>query len=471
MKRTRVLLCDDTEDILLLMSMELGFHDDIEVVGAAHNGREAVELAERLQPDVVILDLAMPVMGGLEALPRILEVARTKVIVLSGLDASNVASQALELGAALYLEKGVAPDEIAEIVKEVAAGPGAHTPRDAVNEATAAAPGGVVVVAVEPDEEARASIDVELRKAGAEVIVATDGDEALARVADVHPDVVVLDAAAPKTDAYEVCRRLRSEPSTESIAVVVLVDRSIADDALAQIAMGANDYVVKPFDTVELRMRVASALRTKPETTALNPLTYLPGNVQVQRELERRTHEQAPFALMYVDVDNFKSFNDHYGFLRGDKAIKLEADCTADAVRRHARRSFVGHVGGDDIVAIVDAPAAEPIARDIVAAWDRRVLPLYDPDDARRGYVEVADRLGELRRWPIATISIGIATNVHRPLQSHWEASEIAAEMKRYAKRLPGSGYAFDRRMGERRRAAGPPPAEGERRRRVIRLD
>src|SRR5918998_3624793 len=164
MKRTRVLLCDDTEDILLLMSMELGFHDDIEVVGAAHNGREAVELAERLQPDVVILDLAMPVMGGLEALPRILEVARTKVIVLSGLDASNVASQALELGAALYLEKGVAPDEIAEIVKEVAARPGVHTPRDAVNEATAAAPGGVVVVAVEPDEEARASIDVELRK-------------------------------------------------------------------------------------------------------------------------------------------------------------------------------------------------------------------------------------------------------------------------------------------------------------------
>ncbi|CAN5649439.1 hypothetical protein BH24ACT26_BH24ACT26_06590 [soil metagenome] len=471
MSRTRVLLCDDTQDILLLLSMELGFHDDIEVVGAAHNGKQAIELAGRLQPDVVLLDLAMPVMGGLEALPRILEVAPdTKVIVLSGLDAANMASQALELGAERYLEKGVPPDEIADIVKEVARRPTRDGARS--DDITAKTLSSLVIVIAENEDRVRHSMDVSLREGGADVIAASDGEEALSVVADVRPDLVVLDESMPKLDAYEVCRRLRSEPATGSIPIVMLVDRSLAADKLTEIAMGVNDYVIKPFDAVELQMRVTSALRTKPEMTALNPLTYLPGNVQIQRELERRTSEDRPFALMYIDLDNFKAFNDYYGFLRGDEAIRLEAICTTDAVRRHARDSFVGHVGGDDVIAMVEAGAAEPTARTIVAAWDRKILPLYEPEDASKGYVEMTDRLGELRRWPISTVSIGIATNLHRPLTNHWEASEIATEMKRFAKREQGSSYAFDRRSAaERRRETGRPPAEGERRRRVIRLD
>jgi DNA-binding response OmpR family regulator len=468
MRRTRVLLCDDTEDILLLLSMELGFHEDLEVVGAAHNGAQAIDLAARLQPDVVILDLAMPVVGGLEALPRILEVSSARVIVLSGLDATNVASKALELGAARYLEKDVDPDEIAAVIREVAASR-ESSGGGGKNEGSLSS---LVVVVAEGEPDLRESIDVNLRRDGARVIAANDGEEALGIVAEVHPDLVVLDAGVAKLDAYEVCRRIRSEPATGSIPIVVLVDKAVAAERVTELAMGANDWLVKPFDPVELQMRLAAALRTAPETSALNPLTHLPGNVQVQRELERRTARSSPFALMYIDLDNFKAFNDYYGFLRGDEAIRLEATCATDAVRRHARDSFVGHVGGDDVIAIVDAPAAEPIARDIIAAWDRRVLPLYDPEDARRGYVEVSDRLGELRRYPISTISIGIATNTHRPLDSHWEASEIATEMKRFAKQDPGSSYAFDRRArGDRRRAPGAPPPGGERRRRVIRLE
>ncbi|MFN2488451.1 MAG: response regulator [Actinomycetota bacterium] len=468
---TRVLLCDDTEDILLLLSMELGFHEDMEVVGAAHNGRQAIELAQRLQPDIVILDLAMPVMGGLEALPRILEVSpRTKVVVLSGLEDGNMAARALALGADRFLEKGLDPDEIATVVKEVA-----HTARGEATSVGVDLSSLVIVVAegeVEGEADAERALEASLSASGAEVIAVSDDASALEVVGDARPDLVLLDTAAPELDAYELCRRLRSEPATGNIPVVMLVDRSIATDKVAEIALEASDYVIKPLDPVELQMRVTSALRTKQETTALSPLTYLPGNVQIERELKQRTGEGRLFALMYIDLDNFKAFNDYYGFLRGDEAIRLEATCTTDAVRRHARDGFVGHVGGDDVIALVDAGSAEAVARDVIDAWDRTILSLYDPEDAGRGYIEMTDRLGELRRYPISTISIGIATNEHRPLTNHWEASEIATEMKRFAKRRTGSGYAFDRRTAaERRSARGAPPAEGERRRRVIRLD
>jgi diguanylate cyclase (GGDEF)-like protein len=150
---------------------------------------------------------------------------------------------------------------------------------------------------------------------------------------------------------------------------------------------------------------------------------------------------------MYVDLDNFKAFNDHYGFLRGDGAIKLLGLTIGQSVTRHGNEnSFVGHIGGDDFIVLIAPDAVLATAKEICDAWDRQLAGLYDPIDLERGYVEVEDRRKEIHRYPLATTSIGIATNDHRPIQSHWEASEIASEMKSFAKRVPGSSYAIDRR-------------------------
>jgi diguanylate cyclase (GGDEF)-like protein len=179
----------------------------------------------------------------------------------------------------------------------------------------------------------------------------------------------------------------------------------------------------------------------------VNPLTQLPGNVQVQEEVAKRVAQALPFALMYIDLDNFKAFNDYYGFLRGDETIKLLARTISDTFDHLAPdKTFIGHIGGDDFVAITDPSISESAAQAIIQAWDRDVISLYDPDDAERGWIEIEDRRGDRVRFPVMSVSVGVATNARRPIESHWEAAEIATEMKQFAKQEPNSGYAIDRR-------------------------
>ncbi|HET7482060.1 MAG TPA: GGDEF domain-containing protein, partial [Actinomycetota bacterium] len=186
-----------------------------------------------------------------------------------------------------------------------------------------------------------------------------------------------------------------------------------------------------------------------------NPLTQLPGNTQIDLELRRRVDSNEPFALMHIDIDNFKAYNDLYGFLRGDQAIRLLARCAGEATGASpSGDGFLGHVGGDDFVAMVPPGDAEEVAQDIIDTWDRNVASLYDPADVERGYIEVPDRRHRLHRYPLSTLSIGIATNVHRTIESHWHASQVASEMRAFAKNSDRSSYEIDRRSTDR----GPSP-------------
>ena len=309
------------------------------------------------------------------------------------------------------------------------------------------APEREVVLIADDDEDIVRFVEVNLRLEGFDVITATDGERALKAAYDSMPDLALLDVMMPRVDGFEVCQRLRSDSRTRHISVIMLTAKSLSADKVVGLTAGADDYIIKPFDPVELVARVKSALRRSREMRAVNPLTQLPGNVQVQEEVTKNVAHGLPFALMYIDLDNFKAFNDHYGFLRGDEAIKLLARTILSTFERLGPdKTFIGHIGGDDFVAITDPSIAEQAAQDIIAAWDRDVSSLYDPDDAERGWIEVADRRGETMRFPINTVSIGIATNSRRPIESHWEAVEIASEMKQFAKREPHSDYAIDRR-------------------------
>jgi diguanylate cyclase (GGDEF)-like protein len=307
--------------------------------------------------------------------------------------------------------------------------------------------GAELILIADDDEDIVRFVEVNLRLEGFRVATAADGRQALERAEEMRPDLILLDIMMPEIDGFEVCRRIRKDARTRHIPVVMLTAKSLSADKVVGLTAGADDYIIKPFDPVELVARVKSTLRRGKELRALNPLTGLPGNVDAQEEIARRIDEGTPFALLHVDLDNFKAFNDHYGFVRGDDAIRLLAACVTDAVQRHdVRGAFIGHIGGDDFIAVLDPVVAESTAKDIVAAWDRGIGELYDDDDRTRGYIEVADRRNQYRRFPIATVSIGISTSSHRPLNSHWEAAEIATEMKRFAKRERGSAYAMDRR-------------------------
>ena len=304
-----------------------------------------------------------------------------------------------------------------------------------------------VVLVADDDEDIVRFVEVNLRLEGFEVVTAADGEQALQGSYDMMPDLVLLDVMMPKVDGFEVCQRLRSDNRTKHISIIMLTAKSLSADKVVGLTSGADDYIIKPFDPIELVARVKSALRRAREMRAINPLTQLPGNVQVYEEVTKRVSAGAPFALMYIDLDNFKAYNDHYGFLRGDEVIKLLARCVTDAVSRYEDGNvFVGHVGGDDFIAILDPDASETAAKEIIQSWDGQIRTLYDPEDVARGYIEVADRRSQMHRFPITTVSIGIASNAHRPIHNHWEASEIATEMKQFAKRDAGSSYAADRR-------------------------
>jgi diguanylate cyclase (GGDEF)-like protein len=180
---------------------------------------------------------------------------------------------------------------------------------------------------------------------------------------------------------------------------------------------------------------------------AQSPLTGLPGNVRIEEEIDGLVESGDDFALLYADLDHFKAYNDHYGFMRGDQAIQA----TATLLEKVARDvtggdAFVGHVGGDDFVLIVPPDKATDAAEAIVATFDQDVPALYDPEDRERGYVEVANRRGELQRFPMLSISIGIASTELRSYAHYAEAVAIATEMKTFTKTTAGSSWAIDRR-------------------------
>ena len=227
----------------------------------------------------------------------------------------------------------------------------------------------------------------------------------------------------------------------------MLTAKALSSDKVLGLSSGADDYIIKPFDPVELLARVKGTLRRAREMRALSPLTGLPGNIRVQEEIRRRVGEEQPFALLYADLDHFKAYNDNYGFVRGDRAIQSLARLVTETVHEVAGPAgFVGHVGGDDFVVIVDPDIAEDLAQKLCDRFDQQVPAMYDPEDAERGCIEVRDRQGNMKAFPLLTISVGVATTSNRRFSHYGEAVAVATEMKQFAKRDPQSSFSVDRR-------------------------
>ena len=307
--------------------------------------------------------------------------------------------------------------------------------------------GGESLLVVDDDPFIARLLEIELRAAGYDVRVASDGALALTAAQERCPDLVLADVMMPNMDGFELTRRLRQDPRTAAVSIIMLTARGLSADKLEGFAIGADDYIVKPFDTPELLARIRGVLRRSRDMRAQSPLTGLPGNVRIEEEIDRRVDEDAPFALLYADLDHFKSFNDHYGFMRGDQALQTTAAMLEEVVRDvTADASFVGHVGGDDFVIVVAPEMAAVAAQAIVERFDRDASSFYDPEDRDRGYIEVTNRRGELQRFPILTISIGVASTERRGVQHYAEAVAVATEMKQFTKGSAGSSWAMDRR-------------------------
>jgi diguanylate cyclase (GGDEF)-like protein len=322
---------------------------------------------------------------------------------------------------------------------------------------------GERVLVVDDDPDIARFIEVNLRTHGFEVHLASDGVEALEKVQEVEPDLVLVDVMMPRMDGFQVVDRLRSDPRTANVSIIMLTAKALTADKVLGITTGADDYIIKPFDPVELVARVKGTLRRAREMRAISPLTGLPGNARIQDELRSRISAGRPFALLYADLDNFKAYNDHYGFLRGDEALRAVGRLIQEvALEFGGPDAFVGHLGGDDFVLISQVEAAEPLCRALVERCAEAVPLLYDPEDRERGHIEVENRQGSMERFPLLSISMGVATTVRRRFSHPGEAVTVATELKEFAKRTTGSGYVIDRRTADEATPAGAqPPTPG----------
>ena len=246
------------------------------------------------------------------------------------------------------------------------------------------------VLVVDDDRNLRKIISTNLELAGFAVEVAADGPEALSLIENVQPDIVLLDLMMPHMDGYEVAQRIRNHqnPTIANVPIIILTAKGETEDKLRGFEAGADDYITKPFGPQELLARVRAKIRRVEVDSSLSPLTRLPGNLAIEAELRRRIDSGEPFAVIYLDLDNFKAFNDVYGFTHGDEAIVLLARVTVDVVRRRGTpNDFVGHIGGDDFIAVtLSERVRRDCKRDHRRVRSRHSQPLLGQGSARRIY-------------------------------------------------------------------------------------
>ena len=322
------------------------------------------------------------------------------------------------------------------------------------------------ILVVEDDPHLRAILAMLLEGAEYTVRTAGDGNRGLEEVRREAPDLILLDVMMPGMDGFEVCRRLKENPVTSRIPVIFLTAKNEDKDRIHGLEVFADDYVTKPWEAKELLFRVRNQLRTRRAQLQSNPLTGLPGNVLIDTELTRRIAAGEKFAFLLIDLDRFKSYNDYYGYARGDMVIRSVAALLHEELQRHGGPGdFVGHIGGDDFVVITSPGRAMAIANAIKDGFDARVGGFYDEEDRKRGYITViSSRQGGVTSFDLMSITIPVVTNFHRDITHSAQVSDIAKELKLKGKARKGSSVEADRRTTDSPPIAAPgtpqePPA------------
>ncbi|MDD4910641.1 MAG: response regulator [Candidatus Omnitrophica bacterium] len=304
----------------------------------------------------------------------------------------------------------------------------------------------ILVVDDEPD--IRDILNLTLSEQDYNVIEAENGEEALKIIRSKPLDLVLLDYKIPKMDGRQVCQIIKDDILMRHLPVIMLTGKGDIEHRVGGINAGADDYIVKPFEPKELLARIHMVLRRTQRDLEANPLTRLPGNVSILSELSGRMQSGEPFAACYIDLDKFKSYDDKYGFERGDTVIKKTAEILLKAIKEKGNPAdFVGHIGGDDFVIVTTPDKVDAACKKIIKDFEAAVPSFYEKEDREKGFIMAKDRKGTVQKIPLLSISIGVVTNKARKISHVGQISEIGAELKSYAKSLERSNYIVDKRV------------------------
>lgn len=263
------------------------------------------------------------------------------------------------------------------------------------------------------------------------------------------PSLIIINEDELEENIIEVCKRIRLNEDNSITPIIVVSSNKEKEHRVEVLRECVEHYIKAPIDKEYLYYTIKNVIRLLDTNRRVSPLTGLPGNVQIQAEMKKRLLNKEEFVMLYLDLDNFKAYNDVYGFLNGDEIIKFTARTISNNIDKLSTsgNTFVGHIGGDDFVAIVSAEDDyEAICQSIIAEFDKGILKYFTEEDIERGYLEVPNRKCVIEEFPLTSISIGVVVVNKSRFHNVLEIGEVGAQVKHSAKTTMGSAYSIDRR-------------------------
>jgi diguanylate cyclase (GGDEF)-like protein len=258
------------------------------------------------------------------------------------------------------------------------------------------------------------------------------------------PLLMIVDVFEEK-ETIPLLNSFKEDPLFAGVPVLAILDEE--QTTVDWETIQADDYIQRRFIEAEILMKAQLCILRSTRVVEVNPLTRLPGNIAINRQIQQRIDNHRLFAMAYVDLDHFKPFNDNYGFSRGDDVLKITGRLIMNIVKgNYPQSSFVGHIGGDDFVFITEPSIMEDICRDLIDAFDHIIPTFYDSEDRQAGFIQSKDREGHVKMFPFLSITIGVVYADGQYYTHYGEVTEIASEMKQFAKKRAGSCYKINRR-------------------------
>ena len=261
------------------------------------------------------------------------------------------------------------------------------------------------------------------------------------------PDLIIINEDGIQEDIINICQKVRKD-NDNSITPIIVISSDIRKEHRIDILKNSVEYFIKaPMDEQYIYYTVKNIIRLMQTNRTVSPLTGLPGNVQIQVEIKKRILRKNEFAVLYLDLDNFKEYNDIYGFSKGDEVIKYTAKTILKIIHKYELEdTFVGQIGGDDFIALIPKADYDEISQEILANFDEGIKKYFTEDDIEKGYLEVANRRGIIEQFPLTSLSIGVVAVEPGEYKNSLEIGEVGAQVKHLAKTQVGSAYAVNRR-------------------------
>jgi len=264
-----------------------------------------------------------------------------------------------------------------------------------------------------------------------EVDIAPRGSAALEKTRQNLPHLIILDIMLPDIDGFEVCRILRTHTRTSHVPIIFLTQKDERRDKLQGLELGADDYITKPFDIEELKLRVQRAITRAEQQSLTDPRSGLPAGRLIEDQLRRIIREQG-WALIDTRINHFEAFKDKYGFVASDDVLRFTAILVNEVVNQVGTlNDFIGHAGGDNFIVITTQVAADHIRQLLKKRFSEEVQTHYNFLDRQQGYITTTGETGEQSRHPLMTLAVGVVTPAQYQFADIREITERATEARR----------------------------------------